>query len=67
KPVDPQAVASLAQTPEMAAEIYLASLVAIDEQSYMERAYLDELARRMSLPDSLRTSLENQFQNATQT
>lgn len=67
KPVDPQAVASLAQTPEMAAEIYLASLVAIDEQSYMERAYLDELARLMSLPDSLRKSLDNQLQPQTQT
>lgn len=67
KPVDPQAVASLAQTPELAAEIYLASLLVIDEQSYMERAYLDELARLMSLPDSLRKSLENQLQSEAQT
>jgi uncharacterized membrane protein YebE (DUF533 family) len=62
KPVDPQAVAQLAQTPEMAAEIYLTSVLAIDEQSYMERAYLDELARLLSLPDSLRKSLDNQVQ-----
>lgn len=65
KPVDPQAVAQLAQTPEMAAEIYLASVIAIDEQSYMERAYLDELARLLSLPDSLRKSLDNQVQALT--
>ncbi len=62
KPVDPQAIAQLAQSPEMAAEIYLASVIAIDEQSYMERAYLDELARLLSLPDSLRQSLDNQIQ-----
>ncbi|AYN20554.1 MULTISPECIES: tellurite resistance TerB family protein [Alcaligenes] len=65
KPVDPQAVAQLAQTPEMAAEIYLTSVLAIDEQSYMERAYLDELARLLSLPDSLRKSLDNQVQALT--
>lgn len=65
KPVDPQAVAQLAQTPEMAAEIYLASVIAIDEQSYMERAYLEELARLLSLPDSLRKSLDNQVQALT--
>ncbi|MBX7021547.1 tellurite resistance TerB family protein, partial [Providencia rettgeri] len=28
----------------------------------MERAYLDELARLLSLPDSLRESLDNQIQ-----
>lgn len=62
KPVDPQAIAQLAQTPEMSAEIYLTSALVIDEQSYMERAYLDELARLLSLPDSLRESLDNQIQ-----
>ncbi|MCC2596386.1 tellurite resistance TerB family protein [Pusillimonas sp. MFBS29] len=60
KPADPGVAASLASTPEQAAEVYLASLLVIDEQSYMERAYLDELARRLPLPDGLKEHLEAQ-------
>jgi len=58
KPVDPAEAAALANTPEVAAEVYLASLLVIDEQSYMERAYLDELARRLPLPAGLKDELE---------
>lgn len=58
KPADPAVTAALATTPEQAAEVYLASLLVIDEQSYMERAYLDELARQLPLPDGLKTELE---------
>ena len=59
KPVDPAAVASQAQTPEMAAEIYLASLIVTEQDSFMERAYLDELARALKLDPTLKTELEN--------
>ncbi|KAG1081254.1 hypothetical protein G6F40_015569 [Rhizopus arrhizus] len=45
RPLDPAAGAQSAKTPDMAAEMYLASLLVVDEESYMERAYLDELAR----------------------
>jgi len=58
KPVDPADAAALASTPEAAAEVYLASLLVIDEQSYMERAYLDELARRLPMPEGLKDELE---------
>ncbi|MYN13469.1 DUF533 domain-containing protein [Pusillimonas sp. TS35] len=58
KPADPAEAAALASTPEQAAEVYLASLLVIDEQSYMERAYLDELARRLPLPPGLKEELE---------
>lgn len=58
KPVDPVEIAALATTPEAAAEVYLASLLVIDEQSYMEKAYLDELARRLPMPDGLKRELE---------
>ena len=44
----------------MAAEMYLASLLVADEQSFMERAYLDELARQLKLEPSLRAELEAQ-------
>lgn len=64
KPVDPVAVAAAAQTPEMAAEMYLASLLVVDEESYMERAYLDELARQLKLPADLKAQLETQVRAA---
>jgi uncharacterized membrane protein YebE (DUF533 family) len=58
KPVDPAEVAASAQGPEMAAEIYLASLLVVDDTSTMERAYLDALARELRLDPGLRTQLE---------
>jgi len=63
KPADPAAVAQQAATPEMAAEMYLASLLVIDEQSFMERAYLDELAKQLKLEPGLKNNLEGQVKN----
>lgn len=60
KPLDPASVAAAAQTPEMAAEMYLASLIMVDDESYMERAYLDELARQLKLEPGLKAQLEAQ-------
>jgi uncharacterized membrane protein YebE (DUF533 family) len=53
-------VARAATTPELAAEMYLASLLVVDETSFMERAYLDELARQLRLPAGLKAELETQ-------
>lgn len=64
RPLDPAAVARAAKTPEMAAEMYLASLAVVDEETYMERAYLDELARQLKLAPDLKESLEQQFRQA---
>ena len=47
-------------TPELAAEMYLASLLVIDDTSFMERAYLDEFARQLKLPTALKAELEKQ-------
>ena len=58
RPVDPAEVARLATTPELAAEIYLASVVVVDETTTMERAYLDALARELRLDAGLRADLE---------
>lgn len=60
KPLDPVDVARAATTPELAAEMYLASLLAADQQSFMERAYLDEFARQLKLPAGLKETLERQ-------
>jgi uncharacterized membrane protein YebE (DUF533 family) len=65
KPLDPAEVASVATTPEIAAEMYVASLIAADEQNFMERAYLDELARQLKLDDALKLRLEQQVKDAS--
>lgn len=61
RPLDPAEVARAATTPELAAEMYLASLLVADEQSFMERAYLDELARQLKLDLALQQRLQNQL------
>jgi len=64
RPLDPIEVAQAASTPELAAQMYLASLLVADETSFMERAYLDELARQLRLPEALKRDLEAQAQAA---
>lgn len=53
KPLDPADVAAMATSPAMAAEIYLASSLVIDEQNYMEKVYLRELAALLRLDDEM--------------
>ncbi len=60
RPLDPAEVALAATTPELASEMYLVSLLVVDESSFMERAYLDELARQLRLPEGLKVELEAQ-------
>jgi uncharacterized membrane protein YebE (DUF533 family) len=64
KPLDPADVARAASTPEMAAEMYIASVMLVDEEHFMERAYLDELAKQLRLDPALKTELENQVRQA---
>jgi len=59
RPLDPAEVARAAPTPEIAAEMYLASLLVTDDQSPMERMYLDELARQLGLDAGLKAQLES--------
>lgn len=58
RPVDPAEVAARADTPEKAAELYLASVIVCDSTSTMERAYLDALAAALQLPPTLKSELE---------
>lgn len=60
KPLDPAEVARAASTPEMAAEMYIASVLMVDEEHFMERAYLEELARQLKLAPALKAELEAQ-------
>ena len=43
---------------------YLASVMMVDQENFMERAYLDELARQLRLDPALRLELENQVRLA---
>ncbi len=58
RPLDPADVARAATTPELAAEMYLASVLVADDQSPMERMYLEELARQLKLDAGLKAQLE---------
>ena len=60
KPLDPAEVARAASSPEMAAEMYIASVLMVDEAHFMERAYLEELARQLKLDPALKSELEAQ-------
>lgn len=66
KPLDPAAVARLATSEQLAAEMYMATLLVIDEESFMERSYLTELARQLKLPESLQLELRQQVKAAGQ-
>jgi len=65
KPLDPVEVAAAATSPEMASEMYLASLLVVDEEHFMERAYLDELARQLKLDEALKAELESQVRGVS--
>lgn len=58
RPLDPTDVARAATSPELAAEMYLASVLVADDQSPMERMYLDELARQLNIDAGLKAQLE---------
>lgn len=60
RPLDPQALAREVTDMELATEVYLASLLAIEVDHFMERGYLDELARALKLDDNLKGSIERQ-------
>jgi uncharacterized membrane protein YebE (DUF533 family) len=62
RPVEPADVAAAAKTPEMGAEVYLASVLVADETSTMERAYLDQLAQQLKLAPELKAQLEAKAQ-----
>ena len=61
KPLDIQAIAADADSPEAAAEIYLASRIVINVDNKPERAYLQELAQALTLAPDLVKHLESQI------
>jgi uncharacterized membrane protein YebE (DUF533 family) len=66
-PVDVDSIARAARGPEEAAEIYAASLLAIDVDNAAERAYLALLAARLNLDDALVQHLHRTVEDAGKT
>lgn len=64
RPLDPADVATAASSMEVASEIYLVSVLVVDTESFMERAYLDALATQLKLPPDLRMQLETEAKHA---
>ncbi len=62
-PVDMDAIVNSATSPEVAAEIYVASMLAIDVDTADEKSYLAMLAARLNLPPELVTELNRQVQS----
>ncbi len=60
RPVDMDAIVNSATSPEVGAEIYLASLLAVDVDTAAERSYLAMLAARLNLPPDLVAELHRQ-------
>jgi uncharacterized membrane protein YebE (DUF533 family) len=61
KPLDPAEVAESANgDPAVAAEMYLASVMLVDDQQDAERSYLDELAAALQIDPDLQVHLERQ-------
>jgi uncharacterized membrane protein YebE (DUF533 family) len=61
KPLDASEVAQAAKgDPAMAAEMYLVSVILVDDQQDAERSYLDELAAALGIDPDLQVHLEQQ-------
>lgn len=60
KPLDAADFAEYANDPALAAEIYLASVMLVDDQQDAERNYLDDLAGQLQIDPQLQVHLEQQ-------
>ncbi|MDF0752002.1 tellurite resistance TerB family protein [Marinobacter sp. 71-i] len=63
-PLDANALARNADSPQASREIYVVSVAMIDDQNPMERAWLDQLASALKLEPPLAAELEHQVLNA---
>jgi len=64
-PLDAEALARQADSPQAAREMYLISVAVVDDQNPMERAWLDQLGGALGLDDGLRVELEREALRAT--
>ncbi|MGI9315958.1 MAG: tellurite resistance TerB family protein [bacterium] len=64
KPLDPGDIAQGVPNQEVASELYLASLLIIDQSNFMAKTYLDQLARALALPPDLVANLNTNMKQA---
>ncbi len=62
KPIDPHSLASKVKNPEEAADLYRLSCAAVEVDSFMERSYLDGLAKALHIDEAQKTALEQEAQ-----
>ena len=60
KPLDIDAIAAGADSPESAVEVYLASLLLTDKSNSAEQSYLEKLSKALKLDSKLVADLEAQ-------
>lgn len=60
EPLNPQTIADSVNGLEQASEVYFVSLLVIDADHFLEKAYLDALAKALKLPPSLVERIESQ-------
>ncbi len=60
QPVDPMSLACKVSTPEEAQDLYRLSCAAIEIDSYMERSYLDGLAKALHIEEAQKNQLEKE-------
>lgn len=58
QPLDPEKIARGVRSEEEALQIYLLSRSVIDLDHFMERSYLDALAKALGIPDEARQAIE---------
>lgn len=63
--MDPKEVAQYVDSPAIASQVYALSLAVINEPNFMERSYLDELARQLSITEDLKAELERELKQQT--
>ncbi len=60
KPIDPMSLAAKVRDPEEAKDLYRLSCAAINVDSFMERSYLDGLAKALNIDEAQKNMLENE-------
>jgi uncharacterized membrane protein YebE (DUF533 family) len=65
KPIDVDTLASQAQTPQIATQVYAASVMVIDAESPQETQYLQTLAQKLHIDAPLAAEIHQQVQAAT--
>ena len=59
KPMDTEALVAAVSSPQIAAQVYSVSLMAIDNDTAAEAAYLKDLAEKLNLDDDIVANLES--------